>query len=171
MAWGTTVIFTAYTYNAGSPTYQWSVNGVPVSGATLSTYVLPGVTETDTVSVRVTSDLSCALPDYATNSLVVSNPNTGVSNVSSALENIDLYPNPNAGNFTIKGALGSSNISKVGFTVYNLLGQAVYANSITPASNMLDKTFELNNLPDGVYMMNINGDGGESKIIRFTVQH
>jgi len=168
---GSAITFTAYIYNAGGPTYQWSVNGVPVAGATLSTYVLTNVTQTYTVSVTVTSDLTCSVPDFITNSLVVGNPNTGVANVSSAMEDIDLYPNPNNGNFTIKGVLGNTNINAVNFKVYNLIGQVVYEGSITPQSNALNKTFELNNMPDGVYIMNINGDGGQSKIIRFTVQH
>jgi len=171
VSWGSSIILTAYIYNAGGPTYQWSVDGVAVPGATLSTYVLTNVTQTETVSVRVTSDLSCAVPNYIVNSLTVGIPNTGVANVSSTMENIDLYPNPNNGSFIIKGTLGSTNIGAVNFVVYNLVGQMVYEDSITPQNNMLNKSFDLNNMPDGIYIMNITGDSGQSKIVRFTIQH
>ena len=167
---GTVVTFVAYVYNAGAPTYQWAVNGVGIAGANSDTFTLT-VNEKDTVSVTVTSTLLCAIPNYVTTTEVVSIPATGVANISSALENIDLYPNPNNGKFTLKGSLGSANINSVSISVYNIIGQVVYTNNIATQNSEINKTIDLNNIADGVYIMNIAGDGGQAKMLRFTVQH
>ena len=168
---GSTVVFTAYIYNAGAPTYQWSVNGVNIPGATVDTFTLTNITQRDTVTVTVTSNLICAVPNFATSTLYIDVPNDGVANVTAALDNIGLFPNPNNGSFTIKGDLGNTNISTVGIKVFDLIGQQIYSDNITPQNNKLNKTFDFNHTPDGIYMMNITGDNGQSKILRFTIQH
>jgi hypothetical protein len=68
---GTTVTFTASPTNGGTtPTYQWSVGGVPVSGATGSTYTfIP--TNGQVVSCTMTSSLPCATPSTATSSVTM----------------------------------------------------------------------------------------------------
>ena len=166
---GTTVTFHSYTYNAGAPTYQWAVNGSNVAGATSDTFTIASVTQRDTVTLTVTSTLLCATPNFATSTLIVHPAVAGVANIASALDNVELFPNPNNGTFTIKGDVGS--ISAIGFNVYNLVGQLMYNDNATLQNNLLNKTFNLNNVPDGIYLMNITGDEGQSKILRFTVQH
>ena len=169
---GDDVSFTAYVYAGGtSPTYQWSVNGVDVPGATFSTFLLSNVTQRDTVTVTVTSNMMCAVPNFATATAVIHPATAGVANVASGLDNIDLFPNPNSGGFSIRGDMRNTDISKVSFQVYNLLGQLILADNATVQNNKLNKSFEISTIADGVYLMNITGDEGQSKIIRFTIQH
>ncbi len=172
VAVGDNVSFTAYVYQAGtSPTYQWSVNGVDVPGATFSTFLLSNVTQRDTVTVTVTSNMLCAVPNFATATAVVHPVTVGVDNVASALDNIELFPNPNSGSFSMQGDMQNADVNTVSFQVYNLLGQLVYTDNAAVQNNKLNKAFEINNVPDGVYLMNITGDEGQKKTIRFTVQH
>ena len=169
---GDNVSFTAYVYAGGTaPTYQWAVNGVDVPGATFSTFLLNDVTQRDTVTVTVTSNMTCAVPNFVTATAVIHPATVGVTNVASGLDNIDLFPNPNSGSFSIQGDMRNTDITGVTFQVYNLLGQLILADNATVQNTKLNKSFEINSIPDGVYLMNITGDEGQSKIIRFTVQH
>lgn len=72
---GQVVLLTATPTNGGtSPTYQWFINGNPVSGATASTFTTPGtLVAGDIISVQMTSNGICVSPNTATAQIVVSN--------------------------------------------------------------------------------------------------
>jgi hypothetical protein len=50
---GTSVTFTATTYNFSNPYYQWYANGTPISGATSATYSTTSLVNGDQVNVKV----------------------------------------------------------------------------------------------------------------------
>ncbi len=55
--------FSSTTLNGGSaPLYEWQVNGVPVSGATTTTFTSNALLNNDNVTLVVTSNESCAIP-------------------------------------------------------------------------------------------------------------
>ncbi len=67
---GVLTTFAAAPVNGGSsPTYQWTINGVPVGSAANSYSYLP--LNGDVVGVQMTSSASCAMPAIATNSMAV----------------------------------------------------------------------------------------------------
>ncbi len=77
---GTTVLFTAQPGNPGSsPSYQWSVNGLPVGSNQSSYSCIPS--DSDLVTCRLTSSLTCTVNNPTTSQplLVTVIPNEPVS--------------------------------------------------------------------------------------------
>ena len=166
---GSPVTFTSVIFNAGpGALYQWSLNGTNIPGATNATYTLPSVTSYDTVSLIVTSIMACAIPNFAKSTLIVHAHTVSVANVTASFDNLELFPNPNNGSFTLKGDLQNTNT--ISIEILNTLGQVMYSDKIASPGTKLNKTIDLYNIPNGIYMLHIYQEG-ESKMLRFSVQH
>jgi len=77
---GTLVTFTATPTNGGTvPTYQWSVNGTSISGATKSNYVTSTISNGDVFTVVLTSTATCVSPTTATSSGITMTVNPTVT--------------------------------------------------------------------------------------------
>ena len=69
---GTNVQFNAIPVNGGNaPTYQWSRNGVPITGAVSGIYSSSTIANGDNISVMMTSDLACANPAIAADTVAM----------------------------------------------------------------------------------------------------
>lgn len=103
------VTFTAVANNEGlSPVYQWKKNGVDMPGATAATYATTTLEDGDQITLEVFSSLSCATPvNVLSNQLVFNVTTTGIANANGLFQDVKLFPNPNNGQFTIKGMLGN----------------------------------------------------------------
>jgi len=80
---GQVVLLTATPTNGGSaPTYQWFINGNPISGATNDTFTTPSsIVAGDTIRVQMTSNGACVSPLTATAQIVVTNGSVaGIAN-------------------------------------------------------------------------------------------
>jgi hypothetical protein len=165
------ITFNSVVYNAGiGALYQWKLNGVNIPGSTSSTLVLPAVTENDTISLELTSTMKCAIPDSALSNVIIVGTNVHVANVSPSLENISLFPNPNNGSFTVKGNYQGINTNQVFFEVLNPIGQILYRDNAQAQNNAFNKTINLANIADGIYLLHVYNEE-QSKTIRFSIQH
>jgi len=72
-------------------------------------------------------------------------------NEMEAKNNFSVYPNPNAGNFTVNYSSNSND--KTVLEVYNTIGQVVYTKTIANNSGMNTQTIDISNLTDGAYML------------------
>ncbi len=167
---GTTVTLTAVVTNAGSnPLYQWYVNGVPFPGATFSTFTNTGYNNLDSVSCVVTSSNACALSAF--NSVIIYLWAEGVTQVAQANSDIKLIPNPNKGEFVVKGTLGVATDQQVTLEITDMLGQVVYKNSVLAQNGDINQRVQLNaTVANGMYILNLRSDNGETKVFHIVIE-
>jgi hypothetical protein len=103
---GNTVMFTASPLNGGlSPSYQWKLNGTNV-GTNSATYSSSTLTNSDKVSVVMSSSIVCAVPNPATSNIItMSVTETALPSVS--IVSLPLLPKPgNTVTFTATSLFG-----------------------------------------------------------------
>lgn len=160
---GQSAMFTAIVTNGGTaPTYQWRRNGANIAGATSNPY--SGIfAVNDQISVFIHSSRTCTSPDTA-----ISNNETvtlGVDNLSGGTGNITIFPNPNSGVFTIRGAVENGNYS---IEVINERGQVVYGKRLNIVNRQLETLIETA-MPAGIYSLRIKGDGGNTYLKKIVI--
>jgi len=67
--------------------------------------------------------------------------------------NVQLLPNPNKGEFSVKGTLGVSVSEEVTLEVTNMLGQTVYKEKVMSKNGAVDANVHLGNVANGMYML------------------
>lgn len=160
----TMVTFTATPVNGGtSPIYQWLRNGQPVIGAISSTWGAANLSDNDVISVVLFSSEVCAIPPTDTSNVMTVRINTGIDNQNNHTTNLQLYPNPNNGSFTVKGSVSGGDVT---IEVVNAIGQVVYSEQLTVNNEQLDCSVNLH-VASGVYLLRVSsGDGVET--LRFS---
>jgi hypothetical protein len=165
---GDNVTFTAAVTNGGTmPTYQWLVNNIAVPGAVTSVYTTDSLTDNDSVSCYVTSNGECG--GYATfNSVMVTVGTTGIGKLTA--NGLWIFPNPNDGQFTVKGLASNAADKEVTLEITDMLGHVVYKSKATIQKGNINEQIMLDtNIPKGLYMLNISSDSGRW-IYRFAVE-
>lgn len=155
--------------NAGSsPTYHWLKNSIYVPNNTTTTFggtMAIDLHDKDTVCVEMTSNAQCARPSVV-RSCVGLVLDLAVGKLSAAGD-IQLFPNPNEGNFVVKGNIkGHGNAT---IQILNAIGQTVYTETVPIANGNLNKQISLSGLSAGSYMLQITTNVGVSGQ-RFTLR-
>lgn len=160
--------FEAQPKNGGSnPAYQWYKNNVPVAGATSETFDVTGLLKTDRIHVAMVSSERCVNPEL----LTVSSKKitTSVEEFTGSFSELWLYPNPNSGQFYIKGSLNNAvNNKDVVVNITNQLGQVVFTNVYKANGTEINLPVVLGNAANGMYQVNII-TGGEMSNLRFVL--
>jgi hypothetical protein len=130
-----------------------SVTGIE-PGLAILTYA---ETSEETTMITITYVLESSLPENL----------TGPSGHESGLS---LFPNPNKGEFMVKGMLGGNEEQEVTLEVDDMLGQVVYKNAITARAGKINIPIILGgNLPNGMYILNLRSAEGNS-IFHFVLE-
>jgi len=166
---GTTVTLTATITDGGAaPTYKWSVNGAAITGATSATYANNNFANKDSVTVFVTRTDACGMSSF--NGLLMHVGGVSVIQVAAGIANINVVPNPNKGEFTVKGDLGVAADVDVTMELTNMLGQVVYKGNTVAKGGTLDEHIKLSNtLANGMYLLNVHSDAA-SKVFHVVVE-
>jgi hypothetical protein len=160
---------TAYAVNAGSsPSFQWSINGVNVPGATSFRFISSTFASNDSVAVMVTSSGVCS--GYtASAAMIIHVFAVGVDQVTNNID-VRLLPNPNKGIFSLKGAIGFTGNQDANIEVTDMLGQIVYRHHALIRNGTVNERIELNkDLANGVYLLRFSA-GTEEVIFHFIVE-
>jgi hypothetical protein len=166
---GQSVILTATATGAFDAAYQWSVNGAAVQGATNATYISNKFANQDAVTVDVTSNGACGV-QTGSKTIVMSVGTTGVATLGNIEGEIRLLPNPNKGEFVVRGTLNSTEDQELHVDVTDMLGQVVYRGAINVKNGELNSRIELNSgLANGMYMLTLRS-GSEAKVFHFVLQ-
>jgi hypothetical protein len=154
VAVGETVTFTA-NVPAGSTaiSYQWLINGIPVPGATNSTYITNVLFHGDIVTCEVDDNGPCTTD--GSSSVTVTLNTVGITPIpGNGLVNI--YPNPNKGSFSIKGFLPGIDNEEVAIRVTDVLGRVVHQENIVAVNGNIDAAITMGNtIAGGVYVLSL----------------
>ncbi len=156
----------------------WSSSNVGVAAINPTTGV---VTTNNALGTAIISFTSAASGCIATSTVRVVNcmRETGetdpLTEVAEEVANIQLYPNPNSGYFTLKGSLGSLATAgadeQATVEIMNMLGQVVSTSTVSVHNTNVDAPVQMgNNMPTGTYILNMHTANG-SKQFRFILQH
>lgn len=157
---GEYVTYTATATHGGVlPQFQWYRNGQQIVGATGNSWGANTLDNQDEISVEMTSVYKCPRPaaKVQSNKLrVLVNP-VAVNDVE-IVGSLNIYPNPNNGNFTIQG----NNFERGVFTlsIINQLGQVVYTQHLDAPQGILQHEISAEGLASGVYMLRIQNEKG-----------
>jgi len=153
---GQEVVLTANVLNAGvSPSFQWFVNGVAAPGATSSVFSGANFANGDSVTCQVTKHTACGnLVSFNTITMTVSN--VGVVSVGSSDIDVRIMPNPNNGEFTIKGSIGSEADQEVSVEITDMLSQVIVRSKAAVRNGAINEHITMNRtIANGMYMLNI----------------
>ncbi len=161
---GSVDTFTAVAAGAGAaPAFQWYINGTPVPGATSNVYVTDSLRQGQIVNCEETSSFVCSDPrSIISGGSSVQVIPAGISEVG-GVNTFTLMPNPNAGSFTIEGALKSQS-DNVNIAVTNMLGQTIYKKTAVANNGKVHEQIKLEkSVPSGMYLVTVTS--GESRVV------
>jgi hypothetical protein len=137
--------------------YQWYLNGTPISGATNSFYVF---TMNGNYTVEVFNSFGCS-----TTSTITTVNDVGIEELG-ALSLVNVYPNPASENVTIE--LNISKAMDVQIRLMNITGQVIWSENEAQLSGVSSKTIDLKTIAAGMYQLQISTNEGvlNKKIIK-----
>ncbi|MCW3122854.1 MAG: hypothetical protein JWQ38_2346 [Flavipsychrobacter sp.] len=149
-------------------TYQWFVEGTLVPGANQPVYIDHGVYNNDVVSCQVTKVGACGNQSAIVKITVVLK-NLGAQTLATVSE-VSVLPNPNKGEFTVKGTLGTTADEEVSLEITNMLGQTVYTNKVMTQSGNINEHIKLSNtLANGMYLLNVRS-GATNNVFHVVIE-
>ena len=159
--WGQIItFFTNVTFGGTNPTYQWYNSSGIIEGATSSSYYQT-MYAPDTVYCVMHSNAYCAVPEIDTSNYVHILPGTlAISGMPVMHSNLGVYPNPNTGQFTIKGLINTVIGADVGVEVRDVLGRSVFSRVVNGNDPDVKLPVSLGSAPPGMYYLIVSDANG-----------
>src|SRR5690606_39326 len=121
------------------------------------------LSDNDVISVILFSSAPCAIPPTDTSNTQTVHINLGIGDKDNNTR-LQLYPNPNTGDFIIKGNINTGDIN---IDIINPLGQTVYSEQRIVNKEQWEHPVHLD-VANGIYLLRLTtGQGTET--IRFRV--
>ena len=166
---GTNATFTVHTVGT-TPylTYQWYVNGVPRTGATLSYFISSTLSNRDSVACEVTDYGYCRNFSIFAYARISINTNVGVNELTNEGNNVRLYPNPNTGNCQLD--FTSMIKETLSVSVSDMTGREISKTewNVEPGNNVLP--MDMSHLAKGVYFTKIYSATGGQQTIKTVIE-
>lgn len=143
--------------NDTASTYQWYLNGAPISGATNS-YYCP--LESGNYYVVITDSHGCTVSSL-TEEYTYDDNSPCATGIEEHGLTLDVYPNPSDGVFTVSYTLETQ--MDMQLSVYDLLGQRVTQDIIVTVQSGT-QVVDLSGIADGIYMLRI--ELGTDKVLQ-----
>ncbi len=137
--------------------YLWTPGGFITPGITIDTSLTGGF-GSKWFRVRITNSSNCASFD----SLKVTFKDCSGIEVKEAGSMYEIYPNPNNGIFTLK--IRNHSRGHVTIQLQNLLNLLIFEDKDLEVSGGFIKTYNLNMLPPGIYILTLEDKDGKTNI-------
>lgn len=137
--------------------YQWLLNGVPINGATASTYT---ATVTGSYSLQVTDANGCTAISNVVQVTVV-----GVADPGGDWNDLSLFPNPARGEFRLR--TGSPISYGVTVTITDLAGRRLHEQVLPELAH--EVAYDIHRFAPGTYLVEVSSDMGQHKLFRLVV--
>ncbi len=128
--------------------HQWFFNGNPIPGATQPYYL---ATESGNYVVRFRDENGCITNSF-TNEFTYSGGNVSVIEPG-VITSLELFPNPGAGIFTVKGLFAQH--VNVHLVVTDMLGRELMHPLFAGSTNQLDQEVDITGFANGVYFVRV----------------
>ncbi len=166
---GTAITFKAHSSVQNNISYQWKINGSPISGATNSTFTDASPSNGNIYTCVLNVAPKCGSSYNATsNSITVTTygPPPVPTEVNSPDEQhaAVLYPNPFHGSFTLAAANIENGAAVI--KVFDEIGKMVFAESVLVTGNQLTQVVDLQQLPAGVFLVALTDASGKLVILK-----
>ncbi len=149
--------------------YQWSLNGYAILGANSATYITDSLNNNDVLSCYVVNASSCG-NFSASASYVVRSADVSVVQLNGANDNVLVVPNPNKGDFSVKGSLGAAVNGEVTMELTDMLGQSVYKNKVIVHNGEIDEHVQLGlKIANGMYLLTLHS-GADQKTFHVVIE-
>jgi hypothetical protein len=90
--------------------------------------------------------------------------------INPATNDIAVLPNPNNGDFTLRGTLGTSTDQEVTVEITDLLGQVIYSTKFMAINGDINERLSVkNNLANGMYLINLRS-GTVSNVFHVVIE-
>jgi hypothetical protein len=140
---------------ADADTYQWYYNGNPISGANGASYT---ATQSGNYSVFIEDENGCS--DMSS----IVEFSVGI-NDDIYTQNLELFPNPGSGVFTVRGEF-NQNVDLF-LNVTNVLGQQLISDEIIKNTATITRTINIDEFANGVYFVRIRINDEVEHVFRY----